>query len=290
MTAWKLRAVSASSMGLTPLAGLPGATRGGSVDPRSVHAFNLYARSRRLICCAALSSTSPPMLAGPVRAAQRTCTLRPYDEACPLPLPQESPPDTNHTPQAEDILNKKSGWKALTGTTNFGEIVSQATTPASQPLSSSEEEKQFQSQCRLAYAIFVDRVAAFVGSYFVALQGHVDALVFAGGIGESSAALRSAVLEKVACLGFTLDEAKNDGACPGATGSKSCGGSDVDDARSAVADITSDTRDHRSMKTLACWTDEQVRGSGLYGLFSCSHLPVLLVSLLASLRRRISGI
>ena len=158
----------------------------------------------------------------------------------------------------------------MTGTTDFGEIVSRAIIPASQP-PSSEEEKQLRSRCRLAYAIFVDRVAAFVGSYFVALHGQVDALVFAGGIGESSAALRSAVLEKVACLGFAVDEAKNERACPGTRGGK---GEDA----SAVADITSDTGDRGSMRTLVCWTDEQVRRSSLHGSFFVQTCPLTSLS------------
>jgi acetate kinase len=43
----------------------------------------------------------------------------------------------------------------------------------------------------------------------VTLHGRVDALVFAGGIGERSDALRAAVVEQVGCLGFELDEEGN---------------------------------------------------------------------------------
>ena len=58
----------------------------------------------------------------------------------------------------------------MTGTTNFG-VVADSNDPTH----------------RLAFDIFVDRVAGFIGSYFVSLEGRVDALVFAGGIGEHSA-------------------------------------------------------------------------------------------------------
>ncbi|KAG9507047.1 hypothetical protein J7337_000595 [Fusarium musae] len=95
-------------------------------------------------------------------------------------------------PMAEEILNKESGWKSMTGTTNFG-VVAESDEPTH----------------RLAFEIFVDRIAGFIGSYFVTLEGRVDALVFAGGIGEHSAKLRSAVVERVACLGFALDDASN---------------------------------------------------------------------------------
>ncbi|KAI1751876.1 acetate kinase [Xylaria castorea] len=122
-----------TSMGLTPLAGLPGATRSGSVDPSLVFHY-----------------TSE--------------------------IDQLSPSSTEdlHISRAEEILNKECGWKALTGTTNFGTIVSSAkgTTP--------------DARCKLALDLFIDRICGYVGAYYVALGGRVDALVFAGSIGEKS--------------------------------------------------------------------------------------------------------
>lgn len=105
-----------------------------------------------------------------------------------------SPASTKHLhiSKAEEILNKQSGWKAMTGTTNFG-VVADSDDP----------------RCRLAFDIFVDRVCGFVGSYYVSLEGNVDALVFAGGIGEKSAKLRKAVVDRVSCLGFAIDEGRN---------------------------------------------------------------------------------
>lgn len=57
--------------------------------------------------------------------------------------------------------------------------------------------------------MLVDRISGFIGTYYVTLRGRVDALVFAGGIGEKSGALRAAVVEQVGCLGFVLDEKAN---------------------------------------------------------------------------------
>jgi len=125
--------------------------------------------------------------------------------------------------QAEDILNKKSGWKALTGTTDFGRI------------SASLEPKG-----KLAFDIFVDRIVGFVGSYYVKLEGRVDALVFAGGIGEKGSVLRDGVLQKCQCLGFELDHDRNN--------------APVEDVI-IVQDIGADDARHR---TLVCKTDEQV--------------------------------
>lgn len=98
-----------------------------------------------------------------------------------------------HISRAEEILNTESGWKALAGTTNFATIAS-SSDPASQ----------------LAFDLFVDRVCAFVGTYYVSLRGDVDALVFAGGIGERSSRLRTAVGDAVRCLGFEVDPARNE--------------------------------------------------------------------------------
>lgn len=108
----------------------------------------------------------------------------------------------------------------MTGTTNFGEIAS------------SDKPTH-----RLAFDIFVDRICGYVGSYYVTLGGQVDALVFAGGIGEKSGELRRRVTEAVACLGFEIDEAGN--------------GKEVTDV---VQDVGRQGAKHR---TLVCQTDEQ---------------------------------
>ncbi|KAI9886486.1 MAG: hypothetical protein M1823_001736 [Watsoniomyces obsoletus] len=154
-----------TSMGLTPLAGLPGATRSGSIDPSLVFHFT-------------------------------------SDAGRPSP---NSTKDM-HISTAEDILNKQSGWKALTGTTDFGAIASAATSSPSNP---SDPSSDFPRKAKLAYDLFVDRIAGYIGSYFVSLNGEVDALVFAGGIGEKSTALRKSVVEKVRCLGFGMEDSKN---------------------------------------------------------------------------------
>lgn len=144
-----------TSMGLTPLAGLPGATRSGDVDPSLIFHF-----------------TSDAGKLSPSSTKDMSITT------------------------AEEVLNKKSGWQALTGTTDFGVITSKA---------AEGDEK-----CQLAFDILIDRLCGFVGSYYLKLGGEVDALVFAGGIGEKGAALRKAVVEKARCLGFELDEGRNE--------------------------------------------------------------------------------
>ena len=134
--------------------------------------------------------------------------------------PSQSSTKEMHISTAEEILNKKSGWKALTGTTDFGHI------------SSSDDPA-----CKLTFDIFVDRIMGYIGSYYVALGGKVDALVFAGGIGEKAARLRSTIVGKCQCLGFEIDDGKN--------------GKDIKDV---VQDVGTEGACHR---VLVCQTDEQ---------------------------------
>lgn len=133
-----------------------------------------------------------------------------------------SPSSTSelHLTEAEEILNKQSGWKSLTGTTNFGVIAT------------SENPTH-----KLAFDIFVDRICGFIGSYFVTLNGQVDALVFAGGIGEKSDKLRQRVVEQCACLGFTIDHELN--------------------SKKVTATVQDVGKPESKRRTLVCQTDEQ---------------------------------
>ena len=102
-----------------------------------------------------------------------------------------------HITEAEDILNKKSGWKALTGTTDFGVVTKKAA--------------EGDEIAKLAFDIFVDRVVGYIGSYWVKMGGNVDAVVFAGGIGEKGKEFREAVCKQIECLGVRVNSGKNEG-------------------------------------------------------------------------------
>ena len=124
-------------MSLTPVDGLPGATRTGAIDPTAILHY--------------MRQSSAPV------------------------------------DDAESELNSKSGWKAMTGTSSFGDIVA------------SNEDKD-----KLAFDLVVDRVMNYIGAYWTKLEGEVDALVFAGGIGEKSPQLRARIAERCMCLGVEL--------------------------------------------------------------------------------------
>lgn len=87
----------------------------------------------------------------------------------------------------------------------------------------------------------MDRILGYIGSYFVKLSGQVDAVVFAGGIGEKSTLLRKTIIEKAQCLGFAIDNAANEKG-------------PADDQ--AIMDISK--KGGNGPRVLICQTDEQV--------------------------------
>ncbi|KAI1971664.1 hypothetical protein LOZ53_006275 [Ophidiomyces ophidiicola] len=183
-----------ASMGLTPLSGLPGATRSGDIDPTLV--FHYTSEASKI-------STSKDL----------------------------------HLTRAEEILNRSAGWKALTGTTDFSKIATE--TPET-------------DMHKLAFDLFVDRVAGFIGSYFVKLDGNVDALVFAGGIGEKSAMLRKAVAQKCQCLQVSIDPQANS--------------ADISDESPTVINISE--KPHQRPAVLICQTDEEFEMA-----YQCANNP-----------------
>jgi acetate kinase len=135
-------------------------------------------------------------------------------------------------------LNKQSGWKAITGTTDFKLITERADLSSASSTSSPEY--------RLAFDIFADRIYDYVGAYYLKLDAQVDALVFSGGIGERSKELREVVGKKVGCLGFaSVDDDAN---------------RSVHGKEGVVLDIGAKGKegDAETKRILVCRTDEQV--------------------------------
>lgn len=88
------------------------------------------------------------------------------------------------------LLNDQSGLLGLSGvSSDMREIRSQeATNP----------------QAHLAIEIFINRIVKYAGSYLTELK-HVDALVFAGGIGEHNPKLRQQIVDELSIFGIKLD-------------------------------------------------------------------------------------
>ncbi len=91
-------------------------------------------------------------------------------------------------------LNHSSGLKGISGSNDFREVV--------------KGWQQGQERNTLAFNMFVERLCQGIAAMVAALGGP-GALVFTGGIGEHSAELRQAVVERLAWLGLELDLARN---------------------------------------------------------------------------------
>jgi len=100
--------------------------------------------------------------------------------------------------QLEDALNKDSGLRGICGENDMREV---------QRLAADGD-----ADASLALDMFVYSVKKYVGAYYAVL-GHVDALVFTGGIGENSVPIRERVCEDLQALGIEVDSNRNNH-CP----------------------------------------------------------------------------
>jgi len=97
----------------------------------------------------------------------------------------------------DSMLNKQSGLLGISGlTADMRELLA-------------EEAEHADRRARLAIDIFCYRVKKYLGAYLAAMNG-ADAIVFSGGIGENSPAIRRRICDGLDWLGIALDAAKND--------------------------------------------------------------------------------
>ena len=131
-----------TSMGLTPLGGLPMGTRPGDLDPGAV----LYLLK------------------------QKNYSLG----------------------ELERVFYHESGLKGVSGVSSDMKTLLASKEPFAEK----------------AVELFCYRIAKMIGSYLIALDG-LDALVFTGGIGERSPAIRSRICAQLQSIGVFLDDEKN---------------------------------------------------------------------------------
>lgn len=93
------------------------------------------------------------------------------------------------------LLNKESGLKGISGTSNdMRDIIQKATAG--------------DDDCRLAIQVFAHRIRKYIGAY-AAVMGGVDMIVFTGGVGENSPMIRHRVCQRLDFLGAIINEDKN---------------------------------------------------------------------------------
>lgn len=93
-------------------------------------------------------------------------------------------------------LNQDSGLRALCGDNDMRRILARVDAG--------------DTRAELALEIYCQRIRKYIGAY-VALLGHVDALIFTGGVGEHAAPVRQRICADLGSLGIRLDEAANTG-------------------------------------------------------------------------------
>jgi acetate kinase len=98
--------------------------------------------------------------------------------------------------EANSLLNKFSGLAGLSGLSGDMRTLEKAASEGHE-------------RARVAIDVFCYRVKKYVGAYLAALDGEADALVFTGGIGENSAAIRAQCCAGLEKLGIELDPALN---------------------------------------------------------------------------------
>lgn len=94
-----------------------------------------------------------------------------------------------------DDLNQKSGLLGMSGVSSDNRDIEEGIAEGNE-------------RCKLAQDKFVKTVVSYIAQYYVLLGG-CDCLVFTAGIGENGIEVRKEIVEKLECLGFKLDEEKN---------------------------------------------------------------------------------
>ncbi len=97
--------------------------------------------------------------------------------------------------QLDEVLNKQSGFIAISGVASDLRQVEQART-------------QGNERAKLAIDMFIYRLRFFMGAMLASLGG-VDAITFTAGIGENDAEVRARACDGFVFLGLKIDAAKN---------------------------------------------------------------------------------
>ena len=92
-------------------------------------------------------------------------------------------------------LNKKSGFLGMTGYADCRDV--------------EQEINNGSEKASLALDMYCNRIAEFIGKYYIELEGNVDSIVFTAGVGENGPIERKKVLDKLSCLGIKIDDEKN---------------------------------------------------------------------------------
>ena len=97
--------------------------------------------------------------------------------------------------EMDNVLNKKSGLLALTGSSDCRDICTKA--------------EKGDKAAELALEMLAYRTALYIGAYNTVVGG-ADAIVMTGGIGENSKEVRERIVNRLGALGIKLDRKANE--------------------------------------------------------------------------------
>ncbi|MCB1171681.1 MAG: acetate kinase, partial [Leptospiraceae bacterium] len=83
--------------------------------------------------------------------------------------------------EVDTLLNRQSGLLGLGGASDMRDLL--------------ERESKGEQDAALAIDTFCYRVRKYIGAYFAALPGQVDAIIFTAGIGENSSVIRARIMK-----------------------------------------------------------------------------------------------
>ena len=94
-----------------------------------------------------------------------------------------------------NALNKKSGLLGVCGFSDNRDVEKAA---------ASGDERAV-----LALNMYHDRIAKYIADYYIELNGKVDAIVFTAGIGENGIESREEIINRLNCIGLSIDKEVN---------------------------------------------------------------------------------
>ncbi len=102
--------------------------------------------------------------------------------------------------EMDTMMNKKSGLLGVSGVGSDFRDVTKAW-------------KEGNHRAGVALEMFAYQCKKYIGSYYAALGGDVDAIVFTAGIGENDGRMRASIVEGLEGLGIKMDAELNAGKC-----------------------------------------------------------------------------
>lgn len=98
--------------------------------------------------------------------------------------------------EIDKILNHESGLLAVAGTMDMREILFAAGEKVVDCKASKKYSAPERAQAKLALKMFIYRIVKYIGEYYAIMKG-LDLIVFTGGVGERSPAIRQMILAEI---------------------------------------------------------------------------------------------